>query len=59
MLVKALVTFSGSVNMVEGETKELVDEAVIADLLNAKYIEQIGTASPETKKKKAAKAKEA
>ena len=41
MKYKALVGFSGIVSMAKGEVKELTDEKVINDLLNANYIEEV------------------
>ena len=39
-MYKALKTFVGKVSMVEGETKEILDEEIAKDLLRAGYIEE-------------------
>jgi hypothetical protein len=59
MLCKALVSFSGAVSMAAGAVCEITDRALLADLLQAGYIEAIEaenneskqTAKPEAKKK--------
>ena len=38
MKYKALVTFSGDISMYKDEIKEICDEKVVKDLLNAGYI---------------------
>lgn len=38
MLYIALVSFSGVIEMAQGEIKELTDQALISDLTNAGYI---------------------
>ena len=43
MIVKALVSFAGRVSMMEGETRDIKDMAIVKDLLNAKYIEEVKT----------------
>lgn len=58
MKYKALTTFSGAVNMVAGEVRELTDKAVIDDLLHAGYIAQV-EAKASTKGKAVAKKKTA
>lgn len=41
--IKALTSFSGIVSMRVGETRHVDDDAVVADLLKAGYVEEIGT----------------
>lgn len=41
MKIKALVSFSGALSMHAGEERECSDKAVLSDLLQAKYIEEI------------------
>ncbi len=41
MRYKALVGFSGIVSMAKDEVKELTNQNIIDDLLNAKYIEEV------------------
>ena len=41
MKVKALVSFSGAFSMYEGETKEYSDKAILQDLLQAGYVEEV------------------
>ena len=41
MKIKALVSFSGALSMYAGEERECSDKAVLSDLLQAKYIEEI------------------
>lgn len=41
MKVKALVSFSGAFSMYKGETKECSDKAILQDLLQAKYVEEV------------------
>lgn len=50
MLVKALRSFCGLVNMRQGEVKDLSDEHIVSDLLNAKYIEEVKTTKAKRKK---------
>ena len=38
---KALKSFSGVISMYEGETLEIKDAAIVADLLKAGYIEEV------------------
>lgn len=38
---KALKSFSGIISMHEGETREIEDADVVADLLKAGYIEEV------------------
>lgn len=38
---KALKSFSGAISMHEGETREIDNAEVVADLLNAGYIEEV------------------
>lgn len=40
--IKALTSFSGVVSMYEGETRNVDDDAIVADLLKAGYVEEIG-----------------
>lgn len=42
-MYKALITFSGTISMVEGEIRDLknVDKYIIEDLVKAKYIEEV------------------
>ena len=40
MLYIALVSFSGVIEMAQGEIRELTDEALISDLTNAGYIKE-------------------
>lgn len=62
MLVKALKSFSGLVTMSAGDLREITDNNIVMDLLNAKYIEEVKTepkteAKPKTETKKAVKKK--
>ena len=47
-MYRALVSFSGLISMAEGEIREIADKAMVKDLLNAGYIEEI---SPDSKPK--------
>lgn len=38
---KALKSFSGVISMYEGETREIEDAELVADLLKAGYIEEV------------------
>lgn len=38
---KALKSFSGAISMCEGETREIKDADLVADLLRAGYIEEV------------------
>ena len=49
MLVKAIESFAGKISMVAGEVREIVDDAIVKDLLNAGYIEEVKAAKAETK----------
>lgn len=39
MLVKALKSFAGAVSMGAGETRDIDDEAILRDLMDAGYVE--------------------
>jgi len=41
MKIKALVSFSGALSMYAGEERECSNQAVLSDLLQAGYIEEI------------------
>jgi len=41
MKIKALVSFSGALSMYAGEEREYGDKAVLLDLLQAGYIEEV------------------
>lgn len=57
MAYKALKSFSGIVSMKKGETKEIKDQEVVKDLLQAGYIEEVGGEKPKTSKSSAKPAK--
>lgn len=61
MKYKALISFSGSVSMALGETREIVDENIVKDLLKAGYIMELKETKikkvEETKAKKGVKKK--
>lgn len=38
---KALKSFSGAISMYEGETREIEDAEIVADLIKAGYIEEV------------------
>ena len=40
-MLKAIKSFSGTVSMYEGETREIDDAAIVADLLRAGYVEEV------------------
>lgn len=48
-MYKALVSFCGVVSMAEGDVRELTDNEVIKDLINAGYIEEIQPAEDKAK----------
>lgn len=48
MKYKALVSFSGAVSMSKGQVREINDKYIVADLLQAGYIEPIE--KPKSKK---------
>lgn len=41
MKIKALVSFSGAFSMYKGEIRNCEDKAILQDLLQAKYIEEV------------------
>ena len=41
MLYKALISFSGKVNMAMDEVRDISDQSIAEDLLNAGYIEEV------------------
>lgn len=51
-MLKALVSFSGVVSMRAGETREIDDAEVVADLKQAGYVEEI-PATPKRGRKSA------
>ncbi|MCM1364698.1 MAG: hypothetical protein NC122_06275 [Faecalibacterium sp.] len=46
MKVRALISFCGKVTMRENQVKEIADEAILADLLAAGYVENAEPAAP-------------
>ena len=48
---KAVKSFSGVISMYEGETREIEDAAIVADLLKAGYIEEVKPKSGRSAKK--------
>lgn len=40
-MLKAIKSFSGTVSMYEGETREIDDATIVADLLRAGYVEEV------------------
>ena len=40
-MFKALKSFSGKISMAKGQVKDIKDENIIKDLLNAGYIEEV------------------
>lgn len=42
MKVKALTSFCGTITMTAGEVAEIRDPAIAADLIKAKYVEEVG-----------------
>jgi hypothetical protein len=53
MKYKAVVSFSGTISMAEGEIAEIADGAVSADLLRAGYIVAVEEPKHESKRNKA------
>ena len=58
-MYRALVSFSGLISMAEGEIRDIGDDAIAKDLLNAGYIEEVAPDEPKPKKKSAKKRKKA
>ena len=52
MRIRAVENFSGLISMSKGEERELDNELLLADLLNAGYIEEVAPVQP---KKRGAK----
>lgn len=46
MKVKALVSFAGAFSMGRGEERECSDKAILSDLLQAGYIEEVKAENP-------------
>lgn len=55
--VKALVSFAGKVSMSAGKVGEITDEVILADLLRAGYVEELGEKKAEAPKSPAKKSK--
>lgn len=55
MQYKALISFSGLISMSMGEVREITDQKIVNDLLNAGYIAEIRETKIEEKVKKAKK----
>lgn len=47
---KALKSFSGAISMREGETREIKDAGLVADLLRAGYVEEVKPTKGMTRK---------
>lgn len=50
MLVKAIKSFAGKLSMAADEIREVVEDEIVKDLLNAGYIEEIKEAETIEKK---------
>lgn len=50
MKIKALTSFSGALTMYKGQTMEYDDKVVLQDLLQAGYIEEVGSPQKGVKK---------
>lgn len=48
-MYRALVSFSGLITMYKGEEREIKDEHIVKDLLQANYIQEV---KPDKEKKK-------
>ena len=46
MLIKATVSFSGSLCMAKGDVRECSDKAVLSDLLDAGYVVEVKEEKP-------------
>ena len=46
MKVRAIISFAGAFSMGRGEEKECSDKAILQDLLQAGYIEEVKTEKP-------------
>lgn len=44
MKVKALVSFAGVVTMAVGDVKDIQNKTIVADLIKAKYVEEVKSA---------------
>lgn len=55
MKIKALVSFSGAFSMYKGEIKECSDNAILQDLLQAGYVEEVKEKPKKEVKKNAGK----
>lgn len=51
MIIKALTSFSGKLTMAKDEVMEYGDKAVLRDLLQAGYIEEVSGAAGRSRKK--------
>lgn len=47
-MYRALISFSGLISMAQGEIREITDDVMVKDLLNAGYIEEV-TPDPKPK----------
>ena len=50
-MFKALKSFGGKISMKKGEVKDINDEDIVKDLINAGYIEEIKEETKEIKEK--------
>ena len=46
MKIKTLESFSGAFSMYKGEVRECSDKAILQDLLQAKYVEEVKVEKP-------------
>lgn len=56
-MYRALVSFSGSISMSEGDVKKITDKELVKDLLQAKYIEEVKETSKDEVKETKTKVK--
>jgi hypothetical protein len=56
-MYKALISFSGLVSMAEGDVRDITDEALAKDLLNAGYVIELEESKPLESKPEASKPK--
>lgn len=56
-MYRALISFSGLISMAQGEIREITDDVMVKDLLNAGYIEEVTPDEPPKPKKKSTRKK--
>lgn len=58
MRVRAVTNFSGAISMSKGEERDITNDVLLKDLLQAGYVEEVATSQDDKSQKKGVKSNE-